>query len=993
MIDGRGQVRITEFGLARLASPLAGGSTAGLREPVYRHSRRSTIDSLRYPYKLTKEVERRYAGRRTHAPGVRCFATFHPFPRCNAMAESDRDRNLLIGILALQMDFITRDQLIDAMRSCLMRRGKDLASQLLEQRLIDEAKRQFLNGMAEKYLDLHSQDVERSLASLSSISSVQKAMEILEDEDVSQTLERARQLRAHDETIDSKPRGSHAAQKTAGAGRELSDRGSDRFHILRPCARGGLGIVSIAQDTELNREVALKEIQANYTDDEASRSRFLVEAEVTGRLEHPGIVPVYSLGQTHTGTPFYVMRFIRGNSLKEAIASYYSSESKGRSDEERQRQFRDLVKRLVDVCQAIDYAHSRGVLHRDLKPGNIMLGRFGETLVVDWGLAKSIDEDSIIQRSEEEKLVPSSGDGSTETRFGSVVGTVAYMSPEQANGLVDSLGPRSDVYCLGATLYSILTGESPIEKSSTVKMIEDVRSGRFVPAKRRNPSIDPALAAICDKAMALDPNDRYPSAAMLMDDLERWLGDMPVEAYREPLFKRASRFAKRHRVLAASLLAVLVFSIPVLSIFGLVVSSKNRQLRTIQTDLRSLAVSSLNAAESELRSVPGLEQFRNQIMEESFATLNRLHAELPEDKDIREYLAISARLSANQMARTNRSKEGQQLMELALRLQRQILDEAEDQVVQKRRLAQVLRDLSGIQRRNSQLAEARQSIDESLTIIGQLRKLDRDDLNLDQTEGLTQLASVGIHLEFVDFDAALKAAQKSVELLGSVVRRKSKTDADITSWLLARAWEGRITDEMGNYAEARTLFEKAIFQARSILKQKPGSRNFQYCLSRLLHWDARSSVRCADTADPDDLAHHRAEIDEAVEMMARLHADYPESEGFHANYGDALVDQALIHWRQSGVLEPALKISDQSIEVLKQLIEINESLGNQEQLAHGLLTKAEILLAADQTESAMVLVDESLALLVPVSQQLPASLRLKAMVERARNLRESKGDR
>ncbi len=385
-----------------------------------------------------------------------------------------------------------------------------------------------------------------------------------------------------------------------------------------------------------------------------------------------------------------------------------------------------------------------------------------------------------------------------------------------------------------------------------------------------------------------------------------------------------------------------------------------------------------------------LEQFRNQIMEESFATLNRLHAALPEDKEIREYLATSARLSANQMARTNKSTEGQQQMELAIQLQRQILKDADDQVVHQQRLAQMLRDLSGIQRRNSQLAEAKRSIDESIAIIGELRKLDRDDLNLDQTEGLAQLAVVGIQLEFMDDEAALKAVKKSVELLGKVVRQKSKTDADITSWLLARAWEGRITDEMKKYAEARTVFEKAISQARNILKQKPGSRNFQYALSRLLHWDARSSVRGSGAPNASDLANHRAEIDEAVEMMAKLHTDYPESAGFHANYGDALVDQALIDWKLNGTLEQALEISDQSIAVLNQLLETNETLGNQEQLAHGLLTKAEILLESEQAESATVPLNASLELLESVSQQIPASLRLKSMVERVRDLRKSR---
>ncbi len=163
-----------------------------------------------------------------------------------------------------------------------------------------------------------------------------------------------------------------------------------RFRILRPHAEGGLGKVSVAHDEELHREVALKEIQERHADDPESRTRFLVEAEITGGLEHPGIVPVYGLGQYADGRPFYAMRFIRGDSLKEAIEQFHKPEAKRLPAGERALALRKLLGRFLDVCNAIAYAHSRGVLHRDLKPGNIMLGKYGETLVVDWGLAKPV---------------------------------------------------------------------------------------------------------------------------------------------------------------------------------------------------------------------------------------------------------------------------------------------------------------------------------------------------------------------------------------------------------------------------------------------------------------------------------------------------------------------------------------------------------------------------------------------------------------------------
>ena len=183
-----------------------------------------------------------------------------------------------------------------------------------------------------------------------------------------------------------------------------------RFHILRPHAEGGLGKVSVARDEELGREVALKEIKAAHAHHQDSRARFLLEAEITGGLEHPGIVPVYGLGKYDDGRPFYAMRFIRGDSLKEAVDRYHNVSGTLRAPAKSGTrnvpdtiELRKLLGRFLDVCNAIAYAHSRGVLHRDLKPGNIMLGKFGETLVVDWGLAKPLNHPELEEADSERR--------------------------------------------------------------------------------------------------------------------------------------------------------------------------------------------------------------------------------------------------------------------------------------------------------------------------------------------------------------------------------------------------------------------------------------------------------------------------------------------------------------------------------------------------------------------------------------------------------------
>jgi tetratricopeptide (TPR) repeat protein len=198
----------------------------------------------------------------------------------------------------------------------------------------------------------------------------------------------------------------------------------------------------------------------------------------------------------------------------------------------------------VDVCEAIAFAHGRGVLHRDIKPGNVIVGRHGETLVVDWGLAKATGRSE--PGSGERTLIPSSASGSAETLPGSALGTPAYMSPEQAGGDLEALGPRSDVYSLGATLYCLLTGRPPFE-GEPAEVLRAVRRGEFRPPRSIDPSLNPALEAVCMKAMALHPEGRYGSCRALAEDVERWLADEPVSAWREPSPRRAARWARRHR--------------------------------------------------------------------------------------------------------------------------------------------------------------------------------------------------------------------------------------------------------------------------------------------------------------------------------------------------------------------------------------------------------------------------------------------------------------
>jgi serine/threonine protein kinase len=366
----------------------------------------------------------------------------------------------------------------------------------------------------------------------------------------------------------------------ARAGRDSGiDRGRHRFDFIRPHAEGGLGVVSVARDTELNREVAFKEIKPKYFGNQTLRTRFNIEALITGSLEHPGVVPVYGYGNNDDGSPWLAMRFIKGKTLKDAINGWHKSYSSPFESSESRLAFRNLLSRFVDACFAIAYANSRGVLHRDIKPSNIMLGKFGETLVVDWGLAKKVGRANPADSSCGDASVIIDSRDTASTMDGSALGTPPYMSPEQAAGRLDAMGPGSDIFSLGATLYVLLVGRTAFDGTTVQEVIENARSCNYQPPVEHKSTIPKPLNSICCHAMAAVPGDRYSSALDLARDIESWLADEPVTAHIEKPVERLFRWVRRHKVFATSACFFAV-AISLLSTIGilLVNAEKNRTL-------------------------------------------------------------------------------------------------------------------------------------------------------------------------------------------------------------------------------------------------------------------------------------------------------------------------------------------------------------------------------------------------------------------------------
>lgn len=434
------------------------------------------------------------------------------------------------------------------------------------------------------------------------------------------------------------------------SGEEAKQRELDsRYVILEKHAEGGLGIVYRAFDRELSREVALKEIKGKYANDAASQERFIFEAKITGTLEHPGIVPVHGLGRHDDTRPYYAMRFLEGPSLKDAIAKFHHpNRALRRSSAERNTELRALLRHFINVCNTVQYAHSRGVLHRDLKPANVLIGEHGETIVVDWGLAKRVPHKK--HSAGTGPSTDSSLDSGSNTMLGSAIGTPYYMSPEQADGRHDEVDARTDIYSLGATLFSLLTGEHPISGKTTTELIEKVKRGETLKAREVNPLVAKPLEAICERAMQLRPSDRYSEAKQLAMDVERWLADERVTAYAnmESRSEQAGRWLRKHRTWARAIAATLLVVVCVSTSAAVLIDRARRSEQAAKeiavvakseasarfVDSRAAIDKWLTGTSEALQHFPGMYHVRERLLDQAMADYERLAETKTNDQEL-----------------------------------------------------------------------------------------------------------------------------------------------------------------------------------------------------------------------------------------------------------------------------------------------------------------------------------------------------------------------
>ncbi len=347
-----------------------------------------------------------------------------------------------------------------------------------------------------------------------------------------------------------------------------------RYEPLKELGRGGMGVVLRVRDADLRREIAMKVLRPDRADtrsDQGKRDlrRFIEEAQITGQLEHPGIVPVHELGCDAQGRVFFTMKMVRGEPLSEVLRRLRLGDGPTVEAWPLDRMLGVFLK----ICEALDFAHAHNVVHRDLKPANVMLGGFGEVLVMDWGLARVLDgtgKDSLVVNIETDSTERRAATQAANPEFtldGTVVGTPAYMAPEQARGQLAKIDARTDVFALGAILYEMLCLRPPYEGADATQMIESAAQGEIkTPLARaaKDPTIryrmshlpgskiPRELDAVCMKALSVEPIDRYQDVRGLLADVENFIAGRPVSVRRDPIAVRMAKWVRRHPTLAAS---------------------------------------------------------------------------------------------------------------------------------------------------------------------------------------------------------------------------------------------------------------------------------------------------------------------------------------------------------------------------------------------------------------------------------------------------------
>jgi serine/threonine-protein kinase len=779
--------------------------------------------------------------------------------------------------------------------------------------------------------------------------------------DMPELLDEFQQVLARVRTVDAILQGGKAAVSP----RDLVGRiDAGRYRPISYVDEGGQGLIFQAEDKELPRLVALKWMRPLGALDAAQRRRFLLEAEITAQLDHPGIVPVYGLGEDREGRPYYAMRFVRGKNLGDVARRFH--EDGNRDAVSRNLQFHRLLQSFLAVCETIAYAHARGVVHRDLKPGNIRLGPFGETLVLDWGLAKRLDcpppeEDPERTALEAVKVTPGL-EGSTLP--GRAEGSPAYMAPEQARGEVDRVGPATDVYGLGATLYMLLTGRPPFQGKSATEVIEQVKPGALLRPRQVKPAVPAALEAVCLKAMAYRAEDRYGSARALAADIERWLADEPVSARREPLTSRLRRWVKRNRTLVSTSVAMLLVAVLLLSVLGIVLNEKNRLLEVRNDELDTARKAAADERDSFVESIAGMVKdadmeagkFRQAFLKKAndsvlkFAPANATIAAQMDHKMVWTHLSL-ARISKTKNETDAALKE----YNLALTLAEKAAKRQRDNPEAQRDLSVCYNDLGNLNLRLNKLGAALEFLHKDLSISKKLAEAAPQNADAQRDLAITYRSLGETYFTQKASDRAVKHYEEALTISQRLAVEYPKDgqfqcDLSVTYYAL-----GSIHFQAGQYEEALTRYTQDLKVSRALADANRSNLDDQNSLALTLRKLRETYVklnqphRALAMCDQEQVILKRQAFPNAAEIKRQRDLSF------------AFFELAGIYWLRRAP-EQALALYHEDLEISRRLAFANpRSEQEQDNLAVTLEMLGKVHQRLDQFEEAKKHFQEALS--------------------------------